>query len=440
MGISSVLGFIRFASGRIRERLWVKPLCVCVLSVLGVFLANLLDGTRLTQILPVITPEAVEALLTIMTASMLVIATFAVGAMVSAYASASSVATPRSFVLIVADDVSQNALSVFVGAFIFSTVALVAMKGDRFESAGRFAVFVMAILAFAAVILLFVRWVDRIARLGRLGATIAKVEEATAKALIRRRDAPTLRAAARGPEEPTGQPVFSATVGYVQRIDIAGLQAWAEKTQTRVIVESVPGTLVTPNRPLAYVNTDPVEHADLELEQVAREFTIGNQRLFDDDPRFGLVVMSQIAARSLSPGVNDPGTAIDVIVSLVRLFVLWNSTPPSREALTPKYDRVEVPRMEMRDLFDDAFTAISRDGAGTVEVSLRLQKSFHALAAVGDVAMRDAALHQARLALARAEMALKLPDDLVAVHAAAGMTAAGDIKPVVKDARAHRPA
>src|SRR5690606_39017854 len=114
--------------------------------------------------------------------SMLVIATFAVGAMVSAYASASHVATPRSFTLVVADDVSQNALSVFVGAFIFSTVALVASKSGLLESAGRFAVFAMAILAFAAVIFLFVRWVDRIARLGRLGETIEKVERATATA------------------------------------------------------------------------------------------------------------------------------------------------------------------------------------------------------------------------------------------------------------------
>jgi uncharacterized membrane protein len=32
------------------------------------------------------------------------------------------------------------------------------------------------------------------------------------------------------------------------------------------------------------------------------------------------------------------------------------------------------------DLFDDSFTAIARDGAGIVEVSIRLQKAFCALA------------------------------------------------------------
>ena len=421
MGHSRLRKFIRFVQSRISKRLWVRPLGVCVLSVLGVYVASLLDGIGLTQVLPVITPEAVWALLTIMAASMLIIATFAVGAMVSAYASASNVASPRSFTLVIADDVSQNALSVFLGSFIFSTVALVAMKSSYFESAGRFAVFVMAVVAFAAVIFVFVRWVDRIARLGRLGGTIEKVEQATAAAVIRRRDAPTLYGVSRGPKEPIGQPVFSATIGYVQRIDVAALQAWAEKAQARVTVESLPGAFVAPDGPLCYVNTHPAEQAELDVEQVARKFTIGNQRLFEDDPRFGFIVMSQIAARSLSSGVNDPGTAIDVIGSLVRLLVLWNSAPTPGDAQKPRYDRVEVPQTEMRDLFDDAFTAISRDGAGIVEVSLRLQKALHSLAAVGDVAMQDAAMHHARLALARAEMALKLPDDLAAVRAAAAV-------------------
>ncbi len=55
-------------------------------------------------------------------------------------------------------------------------------------------------------------------------------------------------------------------------------------------------------------------------------------RTFEDDPRFGLIVLSEIADKALSPGVNDPGTAIDVIGTLVRLFTLWQS-PPEKERL-----------------------------------------------------------------------------------------------------------
>src|SRR5690606_28295249 len=88
---------IRFLFNRFRERLWVKPLAVCLLSIAAAFAAKLADGTSLEQLVPVIAQDSIEALLSIMTASMLVIATFSVASMVSAYASAGTTATPRSF-------------------------------------------------------------------------------------------------------------------------------------------------------------------------------------------------------------------------------------------------------------------------------------------------------------------------------------------------------
>jgi uncharacterized membrane protein len=103
---------LSFFIKRLGERLWVKPLIVCVLSIGAVFLANLMDMTEFGRFLPQITKESTETLLKIMASSMLMMATFAVASMVAAYASASSSATPRSFPLVIADDVSQNALSV----------------------------------------------------------------------------------------------------------------------------------------------------------------------------------------------------------------------------------------------------------------------------------------------------------------------------------------
>ena len=67
-------------------------------------------------------------------------------------------------------------------------------------------------------------------------------------------------------------------------------------------------------------------------------------------------------------------------------------------------------------MFDDAFTAISRDGAGAVEVMLRLQKALESLASLGDRAMREAAMAHARLALARAEKGLDLAEELALVR------------------------
>ncbi len=413
---------LRFVFSQIKERLWVKPLVLCVLSIGGAFIAKLADDLGLASVLPEVTLESVESLLSIMASSMLVIATFAVGSMVAAYASASAGATPRSLPLVIADDVTQNALSAFIGAFIFSIVSLIAIQNDMFDSAGQFAIFVLTLLVFAIVIITFVRWVDRIARLGRVVNTMEKAEKAAGDALDRRRHAPTLGALRVSPHQARdkGVPVCSSTVGYVQHIDLETLQSRAEALNCRVMVTVLPGTFVTTRRPLLYVEGAPEVCNEFKPDAFTSAFTIGSNRTFEDDPRFGLLALSEIADKSLSPGINDPGTAIHVIGTMVRLFTLWQSPLEKDRLRAISYGRVSVPELVIDDLFDDAFTAIARDGAGMVEVSIRLQKALSALAETDDSAMVAAARKHSRMALARSERAMSLPEDIDAVRRAAG--------------------
>ncbi len=417
--LASVDSF-RFLMRRIRERLWVKPLLICIVSGVAVFGAKVSDKLPLARLAPDVSSESVESLLSIMAASMLAIATFAVASMVSAYSSASTTATPRSFPLVISDDVSQNALSTFVGSFIFSIVALMAMKNGYFEIAGRFTLFSMTVAVLGFVVFTFVRWTDRIARLGRLGATVDQVERATAEVMQRRRKAPTLGGQPRNPHSaPLGKAVFSAEVGYVQQIDMQALQAFAERVDGRVVVDALPGTFAMPGRPLAYVVRGSDDSGAHDLQPVMAAFTIGGDRVFDHDPRFGLIVLSEIAGRALSPAVNDPGTAIDIVGTLVRLFALWVKQDDKMPVQSLEFDRVEVAELQLGDMFDDAFTVIARDAAGTVEVGVRMQKALRSLASCGDPAMRAAAMRHAQEALARAEKALTLPQDLALVRALA---------------------
>ncbi len=409
---------LRFLYHRLTERLWIKPLIICFFSVVIVFLAKLADrSSMLTEIFPEVTLESIETLLNILSSSMLVIATFAVASMVSAYASASSTATPRSFSLVISDDVSQNALSTFIGAFIFSIVALIVAKNEYYGKAGLLGLFVLTIIVFALVIYTFVRWVDRIARLGRLGATIDKVEAATKSALLNRKNAPRLGGS---PVESRrikdARPIYSDRVGYVQQVNVDTLQEIAQSYETRIVVFALPGAFVTPNSPLAYIEPNPDFEKKIELEQLIKAFVVGDDRKFDEDPRFGLIVLSEIAGRALSPAVNDPGTAIDIIGTFVRLFSIWGEPLTEAQEEKIEFDRVAVPEISIDDMFDDAFTAIARDGAGSIEVIMRLQKAFIALASMDSSEMKSAAERHSRLSLARAEKRMDLSDDLEIVQ------------------------
>ncbi len=412
MGIHAIRSRLRFLLNRIGEKLWVKPLIMCLGAIGGTFVARGADYAGLGEIAPDITVDSVNTLLTIMSASMLVIATFSVASMVSAYSSASGTATPRSFSLIIADDVSQNALSAFLGAFIFSIVSLIALENSYYERAGRFTLFALTLGVFVIVIATFIRWVDSIARLGRLGNTIDRVEMATASALKRRKNSPTLGGVPVTPRQTTAIPVFTNSVGYVQRVDIHTLNVFAEESEIRIEVSALPGDFAAPGYELAFIRENRGNSEKLDLSRIRQAFTIGHDRTYDDDVRFGFVALSEIASRALSPGINDPGTAIDVIGTLVRLFASGNESVQNEEGESNKFNRVEVPELRVRDMFDDAFRAIARDGAGTIEVVVRLQEAFRSLASIDDPEIRDAALHHARLTFARAEKALEFPQDI----------------------------
>jgi uncharacterized membrane protein len=85
-------------------------------------------------------------------------------------------------------------------------------------------------------------------------------------------------------------------------------------------------------------------------------------------------------------------------------------------AEAPTCDRVAVPALPLAELFDDAFNAIARDGAGIVEVALRLQRHLGELGREHPALSADARRH-ADLALRRAERALDFPDDIEQVRA-----------------------
>lgn len=397
---------------RLTGKLWFRPLLFCLLSIGGALIAHLADRSFLTDLVPEIEKSSLEDLLTTISASMLVIAIFAVGAMLSAFSAASSTATPRSFALIVADDVSQNALSIYIGAFIFSIVGSVALKNGYYAKAGHFTLFVLTLIVFTVVILTFLRWVERISKLGRLGHTIERVEEATASAFQENLENPLMGGMPISAQEKKGTAVFSGPIGYVQHIRMDNIQTLAEELDLRVTLNAIPGSFVSPDKPLLYVRSGKNSLSDRQVDTFSKAFVIENTRSFHDDPRFGLIALSEIASRALSPGINDPGTAIAIIGSHVRVFCLWLGKGPTQPTREVAYDRVEVPEISIADAFEDAFRPIARDGAGSIEVMLRLQKAYRTIAHIGSAEVRALMYAYSEEACQRARKAMEFENDV----------------------------
>lgn len=403
---------IIFYYNRLSENLWFKPLIFCILSIMGALVATLADGTFLTDIAPDIQYESLDDLLSTLSNSMLVIAIFAVGSMISAFAATSSTATPRSFKLVVADDVSQNALSIYIGSFIYSIVASVAFKNGYYGKAGHFVLFILTLTVFLLVIITFIRWVERISKLGRLEHTIQKIEDITTKTFEKRIRVRRMGGSPIIVREDKGVPIYSDEIGYILYVKMDRLQEVATQLKVIITLNCMPGTFIAPDRVIAFV-VSPHDQLPIEdKERLSKAFVIGKSRSYYADPRFGLIALSEIASRALSPGINDPGTALSIINSYVRLFHLWfkkNDNGPSDDV---KYTRIEVPEIEASDIFEDAFRPISRDGADNIEVMIRMQKALTSIHSFVPDDVKEIALKSAQEAYKRAELALSYPGDL----------------------------
>lgn len=392
---------LKFTLQNLREKLWIKPLAFAILAILAVFTSQFVDRLHLQDMVPDIHVDTIEKLLTVISASMLGVATFAVASMVAAYASAGGNATPRAFTLIIADGLSQTALSSFIGAFIFSIVAIVAVKVGDFAIAGRFLLFSFTIAILAWVLITFVRWVDNIARLGRLGNTIDKVDMATRGAFEHWPAAAPLACQPATISTDAGLALFPKGAGYIQQIDTGRLDEWAARNDAHIYLNSVPGALVHPRRKLLTIVPEPGVTLP-DIAELREAYTLSDRRSFVYDPRFGLIAMSEIASRALSPGINDPGTAIEVSVRLSRILNDWASGCDAEHAPQPQLKRVFVPPLNAADLLEDSFAAICRDSGATIEVIIWIQKSLNLVAQSGNEDMRKAARNWSAIAYERA--------------------------------------
>lgn len=354
--------------------------------------------------------DAVDGVLTIIASSMLAVVTFSLSTMVAAYASASSSVTPRASRILMEDRRSQNALSMFLGSFIFSVVALAALSTGYYGPGGRVILFGFTVVLIIAIVMTIIRWIEEISKLGRVHETLRRIEAEASKALVNRARAPLFHCKSCDVIPDQGAKVCSTEIGYVQSLDLEKMNQIASKLEREFFICAQPGAFVHLNTPLVRCE-DSASLSEAEATLIRDTFVIGPDRTFEEDPRFGLIVLSEVASRALSPAVNDPGTAISVIGSQVRLLSSWVQI--QREgACQVQHPWVRVQKLRCQDLVEDAFRPLSRDGASQVEVLMRLVKALEALMLLNDPEMTEAAKAMQREVLERAKRGLALPGDL----------------------------
>jgi uncharacterized membrane protein len=250
--------------------------------------------------------------------SMITVAGVTFSITVVALSLASSQFGPRLLSSFMRDRGNQLVLGTFIATFLFCILALGFGRSGLEEVVVPKASATVAVLlavASLAVLIYFIHHVASSIRAEHVVDAVAQDLDAAIECLFAR-----LGDDARDEDEEVdavgndakGAVVAAGIDGYVQAIDEEGLFEIAESEDLVLRVLHRAGHFVVETEPLVTV-VDSGEIADPLAQRLRRCFLIGRQRTGEQDPEHGVHQLVEVALRALSPGINDPFTAISCI-------------------------------------------------------------------------------------------------------------------------------
>jgi uncharacterized membrane protein len=386
------------------RRLWVTATLYSALGLMAALLSARLGAYVPTSFALSVGSDSVESILGILASSMLAVATFSLTTLVTAYTSVSANVSPRAAELLVTDATVRHALGSFVGAFLYSIVGIVAVHTGYYGSQGRVILFFITVGVIVLVVVAMLRWIGELSTLAQTRNVVWRVAQAVGHALA----APTMvapehaRAPAPGAQS-AATDVVAERAGFVQNIDMPRLRKLARAVDVAVDIVVLPGDFVRRGQPLLRLGRDEPGCA----RRLRSCVNIGPRRTFDQDAAFGMEVLGEIAARALSPGVNDAGTARDVAATIC---VLIAERDAGLARPQDPDDRVTLPPLSWPLLLDGGLGPIVTDGSGDGRLQASLQQALSALAEDACPSLADAARRFSRRAL-RAALASTAGDD-----------------------------
>ncbi len=374
---------------------WFVPSLMVVLSIGLSFLMIAIDQRQETDVIGdlgwayALGPNGSRAILSAIAGSMMSVATTAFSITIVALQLASSQFGPRLLRNFMQDKGNQIVLGTFISTFVYSLMVLRTINGvDKNEFVPHLAVTCGIGLAIASigVLIYFIHHsassiqVDQV--ITRVGADL---DDAIDRLFPERigRGAVKQQGIADMPEdfERLAVPVRATSGSYIQAIDDGQLMQIATTHHLLLRVRQRPGRFVVQGSEL--VQLFPAEQMSKSLAaQINDAFIFGSQRTEQQDIEFSIDQLVEISTRALSPGINDPFTAIRCIdqlsAALCRLV--------QREIPSPyRYDsqdklRVIAEPIAFGDLVDAAFNQIRQYGQSSVAVTIRLLEAIALIA------------------------------------------------------------
>ncbi|MDB4265171.1 DUF2254 domain-containing protein [bacterium] len=315
--------FLQHFSEKIRASAWTVPASFAVLAIVAANLSLWADGMFrdanlgwLDWIKPA-SAEGAETLLSTIAASMLAIAGVSFSSIMVTMTLASQQFGPRLLRNFIKDKLNQVVLGALIGTFIFCIFIL---RGIETVDGAISVPQLSTVLALSLALIclgLFIRFVHHILnqiQAEEVCADAYQVFEESIDTIFPSDDEDSTEHRVTD-NELEGWKIIAGKTGYVQAVNITGLVALAQKYDAVFMTNRRAGHFISKGQAVVTVATGP-DLKDVEedlIAEVQKSFFVGSVRTPEQDYEYGIRQLVEVALRALSPGVNDPFTAMNCV-------------------------------------------------------------------------------------------------------------------------------
>jgi uncharacterized membrane protein len=428
---------------RVRDSLWFLPSLLTVLATLLAFAMTSAEMDGLVSLEMQLWwvfgggVEGARGVLSAIAGGLITVTGVVFSITIVSLQLASSQFTPRVLRNFMADRGNQTVLGVFIGTFTYTLLVLRTIRSasDDGESfVPRLAVTIALVLVLVSIgFLIF--FINHVANSIHVSTILERVSHRAVRDVERLFPEPVGEEDDSPHPDPRGAnldsaPIRAAGAGYLQGVD--GDQLFELGKDRRVVIAMQPhvGDFVVPGQVLATVwPRDVVD--EQSASQIRKAFAVGPRRTPGQDVEFGILEISDIAVKALSPGINDPTTAAHCIDRLTQILLALGTRSPPRAART-REGRVHF--LSRHTSFDRAmgvaFDGIRHFGASNPGVMLKLLENLAVLRGLVYGSRRATVVSYAGSVRRAARRQIEDSEDLARVEAAAshfpGLTEARD--------------
>lgn len=304
---------------------WFYPGLLSIIAVCLAFFTVWLDRNGASEWLNEVSwihssrPEGARTVLTVISGSMIAVAATVFSITIAAVAYASGNYGPRLLTNFMEDKGNQLSLGVFIATGVYALMVLRVVRGEDERAADLTEALATRLPGFTPQLSLLLATAFALGAIGVLVYFLHHIPDSirinTVLKGIGRRLIDDIRY--RFPEEngerdpgprTAGVPIAAKATGYVQIIDFDTLDNIAREHEITIALQVRTGDFIHAGKPIVEVSGG---EPDDELVAAIRTcFSSGGTRTRTQDLEFLIDELVEIALRALSPGINDPFTAI----------------------------------------------------------------------------------------------------------------------------------